>query len=883
MNHLKFYFAICLAFFSLFFFKSELKSQPAVNLINPPAAASCVNVSCTFTWNATGGTILNYELQVSSSSSFTSFVVDQPGLNSATFTATLPSNNQIYFWRVIGYFQGGNQATSPTRQLITKDAPPSQITPVNNLNCVNNNTTFQWQNIVGTQDYILQVSTSNTFLPPYLVLNVDTLSSNTFTAQMPTQNTDYYWRIKASMSVSCQTDWSPVWKFTTGPNPPAPATPALGAKGITFNPLLYWNVSTGASSYSLEVDDDPNFAQPLIVSTAGLTSTTYSLNLPSVYNRQYYWHVKCFYPSCVSDWSTTFNFKTAYEPAVLVQPADGSKCIDLSSTFIWNPVPGASQYRLQVSDTSDFSRLIVNKAQIDAPFDIVSLTSQLKTYYWRVRGEDINNTGIWSSSASFTTTISPTTLQFPDSGLVGMPLKFNFVWKEDFPGALYKLQVSTNSDFLQPLTIDVTNLPDPNYTANLPSNNKEYFWRVATIYTGCTSSWSKKYSFKTIIAPPKLMSPVDSAANVSLKPVFVWLPSEGAYSFEINVSTDATFTNIIQGKRGIAADRIQFLEELPVGTKLWWRARAANNDGTSVWSEVFVFMTGGQGADVPILVSPVNNSIKVAVPVNLVWQPSSGVKTYHVQVSKNENFLGFILNSATIANSSTTVTGLAHYTNYYWRVSAINDSGESKWSTVWKFRTTALIPADPPLLWTPVDNVKNTPVDLIFSWYPVGGAEGYHLQVSKDGNFTQYPFVVDDSIIYVTSEKVYDFSYDTPYYWRVLGWNEAGRGPWSDTWVFTTKIYVSVDDNTDAPFSTKIMPNPFGESSIIIFSLPYESYTIIKVYNTLGNEVGTIAEKYMNAGENKIVWEPQNLRNGIYLLSIQSGSNHEMKRIVLMK
>jgi len=75
-----------------------------------------------------------------------------------------------------------------------------------------------------------------------------------------------------------------------------------------------------------------------------------------------------------------------------------------------------------------------------------------------------------------------------------------------------------------------------------------------------------------------------------------------------------------------------------------------------------------------------------AVPVTLSWQVSSGATSYHAQVSTSSTFTPLVYDQSGITTTSTTVSGLARRTTYFWRVFAA-DATEGPASAVRSFRT----------------------------------------------------------------------------------------------------------------------------------------------------------------------------------------------------
>lgn len=73
----------------------------------------------------------------------------------------------------------------------------------------------------------------------------------------------------------------------------------------------------------------------------------------------------------------------------------------INQLLIWESLPGASGYELQVASDALFSSVLVS-----VPFtkETVYLTDGLAagTYYWRYRGINLTSVGSWSATQSFT-------------------------------------------------------------------------------------------------------------------------------------------------------------------------------------------------------------------------------------------------------------------------------------------------------------------------------------------------------------------------------------------------------------------------------------------------------------------------------------------------
>ena len=78
-------------------------------------------------------------------------------------------------------------------------------------------------------------------------------------------------------------------------------------------------------------------------------------------------------------------------------------------------------------------------------------------------------------------------------------------------------------------------------------------------------------------------------------------------------------------------------------------------------------------------------------------------------------------------------------------------------------------------------------------------------------------------------------------------------------------------------------PNPFNPTTTIGFSLPNAGKVKLTIYNVLGEQVSTLVNEYLPAGEYKYEWQAANLTSGIYFYHIQSGLHSETKRMILLK
>ena len=83
-------------------------------------------------------------------------------------------------------------------------------------------------------------------------------------------------------------------------------------------------------------------------------------------------------------------------------------------------------------------------------------------------------------------------------------------------------------------------------------------------------------------------------------------------------------------------------------------------------------------------------------------------------------------------------------------------------------------------------------------------------------------------------------------------------------------------------------PNPFNPETEIRFQLPESSSVVLKIYNILGQEIRTLADRQYKAGFYSVLWDGKDYRgnmvsSGIYLYQLQAGSFSQIKKMSLLR
>lgn len=78
-------------------------------------------------------------------------------------------------------------------------------------------------------------------------------------------------------------------------------------------------------------------------------------------------------------------------------------------------------------------------------------------------------------------------------------------------------------------------------------------------------------------------------------------------------------------------------------------------------------------------------------------------------------------------------------------------------------------------------------------------------------------------------------------------------------------------------------PNPFNPTTTINYSIPNGGHVKLVVFNTLGEEIKTLVDRYQNPGEYESILNASNLQSGVYLYQLQVNDFITVKKKLLLK
>jgi len=500
---------------------------PAPVLVSPSNAATDIAINPVLTWTASGGAV-SYSVQVATDSIFAAPVVSASGVASTSYGLSALSNNRKYYWRVNAVNGVGTGAWSSIRSFTTvglPPAPPELVSPLNGATDIATNVQLVWNASSGAVAYTVTVATDSVFANVVVIKGGIAGTSDEVGGLAYSRK--YYWRVNAANAVGSG-QWSSVRSFTTVAGSsaiPILTAPADGATGISTNPLLSWDVSSGAVSYRLQVSSDAGFSSG-VIEHAGITSTSFAIT-GLAENRVYYWRVNASAPAGPSAWSAVRSFTTIVAaPGVPVpaSPPDGASVVGTDLLVSWNPVGGAESYRLNISPEPTFSSGVSVYNDITTNSYPVTELTVSTTYYWRVSAVNSGGNSAWSPVQRFSTTIAipPTPVPAsPVDGATGISPDPVLVWNGSSSAVSFTLHISRDSSFTSDVTY-INDISSSTYALSSLAYATQYFWRVNASNTGGTSPWSVVNSFTvagaSLVAQQTGTVPLEYAVDIFPNP-----------------------------------------------------------------------------------------------------------------------------------------------------------------------------------------------------------------------------------------------------------------------------------------------------------------------------------------------------------------------------
>ncbi len=478
---------------------------PPQNLY-PPKDTFCHSNNVLFKWDAVSGAS-SYRLQVTEGDTLNlSNIVLDTLINARQFTHYFGKSLQSYCWRVRAEDkQNIGLWCTDTMRFQTTFAPPKHLSPSNNEE-TSITVKFAWSKDIPGSIFDLQVSDTNNFnLIQHRIYDYSGLTKDTIVLKLPKFNKKYFWRVRVFDSY-CRSDWSTPTYFTTKLQKPTLIFPSNNSTKMPLKINFEWTKPEGWQSFDIHISKDPQFAS-IYTGRSGIitNSVTISDFEPQT---QYYWRVRAINNQDTSRWSNVFVFTTGSNPLeipTLIYPTNDGENLPVNVTLVWNKVPKARYYQLQVSEDLQFNQKTYDVVNISDTFHLISDLKPMAEYFWRVLAYNDSTSSAWSNIWRFRTAPpvpkGPVYLSIPPNESKGVDVTLSLIWSPIQYAEFYHLQVATDENFEeQNLIVNDSNLIMPNKYLTRLNYETKYYWHVRGYNPAGSTPWSETWWFITMVS-----------------------------------------------------------------------------------------------------------------------------------------------------------------------------------------------------------------------------------------------------------------------------------------------------------------------------------------------------------------------------------------------
>ena len=514
----------------------------------------------------------------------------------------------------------------------------------------NGQVALTWNAAAGATGY--QVKRATVSGGPYTTL-VSNLAATAYTDTAVTNGTTYYYAITAAASIAESARSADVSATPVAP-PPAPA-------GLTATPgnaqvVLAWNVTAGATSYTVKrsLTSGSGYATIFTGATTGYTDSAVTNGTP------YYYVVTA------SNAGGT-SADSAQSAATPVSPpaAPGNLIATGANAQValsWNAVAGATSYTVKRSTTNGSGYAPINTGWITNYTD--TAVSNGTTYYYVVIATNAGGSSGNSTQAIGTPVAPPS----PPTALTatGGNAQVTLGWNAAVGATSYtvKRSLTSGSGYATITTIATTGYIDTGLTNGTP-----YFYVVSATNAGGTSADSTQATATPVSPPAAPGNPIATGTNAQV--ALTWNAAAGATSYTLKRSTTngSGYLPINTGATTNYTDTA-----VSNGTTYYYVVIATNAGGSSGNSTQAIGTPVAPPSPPTALTATGGNT-----QVTLGWNAAAGATSYTLKRSLT-NGSGYTTLTSGPANSYSD-TAVTNGTTYYYVVSASNAGGESGNST----------------------------------------------------------------------------------------------------------------------------------------------------------------------------------------------------------
>jgi len=514
----KIYITILFAFTTFCLFAQTKNYVPT--LLTPENSSIDQVTNVILDWNSVaGGVGMKYQLLFDSDSTFQNTTIINT--NFSSYQTNNLFFDQVYYWKVrsIDPTIPDTSAWSERWSFNTIVSVKMKSNPSGDQNADVN---LVWVAQTGLTGIDLQMDTTSTFTSPLnYSVELDGSLSN-FKVKTLYFGKRYYWQLRAKNEQDTSV-WSEVRNFKIAAKA-ALLSPANNATDQMPDVQISWKkLGDTLMTYKYQISLNSNFTN--IIQEGLDTTKNWKVTADTLmFGTKYYWRVLAMHTNDTALWSETRSF-TVKGKVTLSLPANQDTTISINPSLEWKTITTSKGYQIQLSDTVNFYRTIIDLNLGDvSQYILPNALDYSKSYYWRVRAfksrADLTSpdTTIWSDSWSFKTE-NEVTLLAPANQDTNVYIHPTFSWNQVKGASSYMILISDTIDFSKNIieaNVSSTEhylLPDTDTLLNV----HVYYWKVKAIKNDTISTdWSDTWSFTTA-RPEGIDKPIQTS-NILIYP-----------------------------------------------------------------------------------------------------------------------------------------------------------------------------------------------------------------------------------------------------------------------------------------------------------------------------------------------------------------------------
>jgi fibronectin type 3 domain-containing protein len=461
------------------------------------------------------------------------------------------------------------------------------------------------------------------------------------------------------------------------------------------------------------------------------------------------------------------------------------------------------------------------------------------------------------------------------------------IYRNTLPNAATKVDSST------------ANPTDTSKTFTGLTIGTKYYLRVTAVDSaGNESAYSNEVNaipgvYVAPAAPQNLVVTDSSSRTIILK----WRKNTEAdfLRYRVYRGTSPAPSIKVDSTSGGIGDTSKTFTGLTNGTRYYFRVTAVDSVGIG---SGYSNEANATAADRIAPTAPQNTAVtdSSSKTVTLKWRKNTEADFLRYRIYRGTSPGPTSQVDSTLGGNSDTIktfTGLTNGTRYYFKVTAIDSTGnQSAYSN-----EVNAVPADriPPAVPTKLVLVDTSSTKVGIKWSKNTEPDfmRYRIYRATSPNPTTK---VDSTTAGVsdTSKTFTGLTNGTRYYLRVTAVDSAGNeSPYSNEVSGVPKATLAVEGlSNQIPTEYMIAqnyPNPFNPSTLIRFGIPVRSSVHLQIYNVLGQCIERLVNEELEAGYFEKVWQA-GIASGIYFYRIDAVSTTDpnnrfvqVKKMLLLK